>query len=371
LVLTINGTTYAVKPIAADPSVAIRAFRLRKADGTVYDVAQAVHGLTCDCPDFIFNRDGIDPDGCKDVHISNCTIETGDDALVFYSGHSYGPPRPCENITVTNCRLSSSSSALKFCDGNENAIRNVTIENCVITGSNRGIAFMVFDGGVLENVIISNVTVECQPFDWFWWGDGDPIHFNCIQRGEIDPNVAKLPQPPVGVIRNVLLRNVFARGAGRNLIHGHPESPLEDITLENVRLVIADDAGAPLHKAGHALAIENARHFTLKDVEVVWETTLADQWGSAVSAENARDLTLDGLAVRPAQTGTGAPAIALKNVDGALIKNSRAAPGTGAFVRVAGQGSRDITLWANDTRAARAAFQCEDGASPGIVREQP
>lgn len=28
--------------------------------------------------------DGIDPDGCKDLQISNCTIETGDDALVFY-----------------------------------------------------------------------------------------------------------------------------------------------------------------------------------------------------------------------------------------------------------------------------------------------
>ncbi len=139
--------------------------------------------------------DGIDPDGCRDVRISNCTIETGDDALVFYSGHSYGPARACENITVTNCRLSSASSALKFCDGNEVAIRNVVVDNCVITGSNRGIAFMVFDGGVLENVIVSNCTVECRPFDWFWWGDADPIHFNCIQRGEIDPNVARTQQP--------------------------------------------------------------------------------------------------------------------------------------------------------------------------------
>jgi polygalacturonase len=34
--------------------------------------------------------DGIDPDGCKDVRISNCTIETGDDALVFYSMDWFG-----------------------------------------------------------------------------------------------------------------------------------------------------------------------------------------------------------------------------------------------------------------------------------------
>ena len=62
--------------------------------------------------------DGIDPDGCRDVRIANCTIETGDDAIVFYSYTIYGPALPCENITVTNCRLSSSSSAIKFCDCN-------------------------------------------------------------------------------------------------------------------------------------------------------------------------------------------------------------------------------------------------------------
>ncbi|MCK7482465.1 MAG: hypothetical protein M0C28_39095 [Candidatus Moduliflexus flocculans] len=33
------------------------------------------------------------------------TIETGDDALVFYSMDWFGPALPCENITVTNCRL--------------------------------------------------------------------------------------------------------------------------------------------------------------------------------------------------------------------------------------------------------------------------
>jgi polygalacturonase len=62
--------------------------------------------------------DGIDPDGCQDVRIANSTIETGDDAIVFYSTDNWGPVLPTENVTVTNCRLSSSSSAIKFCDGN-------------------------------------------------------------------------------------------------------------------------------------------------------------------------------------------------------------------------------------------------------------
>src|SRR2546429_8427772 len=54
--------------------------------------------------------DGIDPDGCKDVVIANSVIETGDDAIVFYSSGASGfPPKASENITITNCRLSSSS----------------------------------------------------------------------------------------------------------------------------------------------------------------------------------------------------------------------------------------------------------------------
>src|SRR5215831_867746 len=169
--------------------------------------------------------DGIDPDGCQDVHISNSTIETGDDAIVFYSSGIWGPALPTENVTVTNCRLSSSSSALKFCDGNRNAVRRVAVDNVVITNSNRGLAFMVFDGGVVEDVVISNVTIETHRFDWFWWGDGDPIHFNIKRRSEID-GVKREGERRAGIIRNVTLRNILAHGEGTSFIEGHPDSPL-------------------------------------------------------------------------------------------------------------------------------------------------
>jgi hypothetical protein len=67
LTLTINGTTYALRRIPCAPGAARRAFRLRKANGTTYHVAATVHGAVCDCPDFTFHRDGIDPQGCKHV----------------------------------------------------------------------------------------------------------------------------------------------------------------------------------------------------------------------------------------------------------------------------------------------------------------
>lgn len=58
---------YTFRPNRADSFAATKAFRLRKADGTAYDVAQTVHGHTCDCPDRVFHRDGLDPTGCKHI----------------------------------------------------------------------------------------------------------------------------------------------------------------------------------------------------------------------------------------------------------------------------------------------------------------
>ena len=272
--------------------------------------------------------DGIDPDGCKDVRISNCTIVTGDDALVFYSSSIFGPARPCENITVTNCRLSSASSALKFCDGNQNAIRNVVIDNCVITDSNRGIAFMVFDGGIVENVVISNLTIECKRFDWFWWGDGDPLHFNLIRRSEIDPNIDKTKEPPIGAMRNILLRNIFARGIGACLIHGSPDALLENVTLENIRLQIASDAASPLQKSENALTIENANGLRLKEFEIAWETPVAPAFQRAMKIHNVHGLTLDGV-IAPSvpnegrDPGSGTPGVVMEKVDGLEIRNGR------------------------------------------------
>jgi len=67
LFLTINRSVYLVEPLDCGPGTAERAFRLNKTDGTLYDVAQTSTGAQCDCPDFIFRRDGLDPSGCKHV----------------------------------------------------------------------------------------------------------------------------------------------------------------------------------------------------------------------------------------------------------------------------------------------------------------
>ncbi len=312
--------------------------------------------------------DGIDPDGCKDVRISNSTIETGDDALVFYSSDAYGPALPCENITVTNCRLSSASSALKFVDGNLTSIRKVTVDNCVITSSNRGIAFMVFNKGYVSDVVLSNLTIETTGFDWYWWGDADPIHFNIKRLSEIDPKRPREKDPPMGAIRNVMIRNLIARGKGSCMINGHPESWLEGISLENVKLFLSADPASPLQKAVHAMKFRWARDLRLKDVEVVWEKPESEKWENALYVEDIQGLEIEGFSGRQAKPGTDLPAVVLNQVDDVVIRNSRSREGTTVFLRVMGDKSRGVVLLNNDLRKAKVPYRVDGGARINEVK---
>jgi hypothetical protein len=67
LVLRIQETAYGVDHVPCAPDAARRLYRLRKPDGTWYDVVQTEYGPECDCPDFIYRRAGLDPSGCKHV----------------------------------------------------------------------------------------------------------------------------------------------------------------------------------------------------------------------------------------------------------------------------------------------------------------
>jgi len=314
--------------------------------------------------------DGIDPDSCRDVFIANSTIETGDDAIVFYSSSaSGGPPKACENIAITNCRLSSSSSAIKFCDGNSVAVRNVTIDNCVITHSNRGIAFMVYDGGVVENVVISNIVINTNRFDWFWWGNGDPIYFTVQRRSESLGLPLKPDEPPAGAIRHVIVRNIIAHGQGSCLILGHPDSWLDDVSLENIKLYMATDPSAAYDRSVHALYFQYAKNLRVKDVQVQWEKPESAKWQSALYFQDIRGLKLEGFSGAPAKAESDHPAVVLDQVDGATIVDSTTPPGTKIFLEVKGAKSRNIHLNGNSLQAARIPLQIDKEVHAGTVKE--
>ena len=167
------------------------------------------------------------------------------------------------------------------------------IDNLVITDSNRGIAFMVFDGGIVEDVVMSNITIDTKRFDWFWWGDGDPLHFNIKRRNEVDGTPPKEKEPAAGSIRNVLLRNIIAHGQGASAINGHPDSWLNGIQFEGVKLFVGSDPKAAFESNGarHCGLRYARKRVVLRDFEIHWEKPAAASWQRPMSMEDVEGIS--------------------------------------------------------------------------------
>jgi len=313
-------------------------------------------------------EDGIDPDGCKDVLIKNSVIETGDDAIVLWSSNIWGPARVCENITVTNCRLSSASSAFKFCDGNSAGVRNVLVSNVIISNSNRGISIMNFDGGFVRDVLFSNVTVDTRRFQWFWWGDGEPFHINLIRRHQIMGQQPGPNEPPAGVIRDVKLQNIIARGKGSSVLKGHPDSWLEGIDMENVKLYLSADPKADYNKGNAAMKIRWARNFKMRNVEVLWEDPIPQNWQNALDFQDVSGIELDNVSARQSRTGETAPAVTFDQAQDVVVRNSRPQEGTGTFLNFKGDKTQRVVLRDNDFRRAKVPYRAEKTVKAGEIR---
>jgi hypothetical protein len=302
--------------------------------------------------------DGIDIDGCNDVHISNSRIETGDDCIAIFAAK-----RAAENITIVNCHFSSASAAIKFTEGVAVAARNVVIDNCVITDTNRGITLQIESGGTIEDVIISNITMHLHRFDWFWAGDANAFNFFIGTPSEWNHEPPKPTDPGPGLIRNVMIRNIIAHVQGSSRISGHRTRPLEGVTFEGIRLFLSTDPKSPYDTSVHALKFQYAKNLKVKDVQVVWENPALDKWQSALYFEDVDGLELADFTGRQASLERDVPAVVLDKVTGARLVNCQAAEGTSTFLEVSGTQSRSTALLGNDLRKAKVPFRFEKGAA--------
>ena len=170
------------------------------------------------------NNDGIDIDCSQRVRISDCDINSGDDAIVLKATAS----RPCRDIVVTNCTLKTHCNALKLGTESNGGFDNIAVSNCTIFDTRlSGIAVEMVDGGALNRVTFSNIVMT---------NVGAPIFVRLGNRAR--PFLENGPKPGMGSLRNVVISNVQATGAGKVgcSITGLVGHPAEDITLDNIRL---------------------------------------------------------------------------------------------------------------------------------------
>jgi hypothetical protein len=202
---------------------------------------------------------------------------------------------------------------------------------------------MVFDGGYVSDVVISDLTIDCVRHDWFWWGDGDPFHFNIKRRSEVHPQVNWENEPPAGSIRNVKLQNIIAHGKGSSLINGHPMSWLDGVTLENIKLFLSDDPSAPIQKVEHALKFRWARNLKIRGLEIVWEKPESDRWESALCFEDIRTSKWrSSPAGRACRARLDPPSVSIRSRG--PLPPEPGGPETEVFLDIRGEHSRAIYL---------------------------
>ena len=320
------------------------------------------------------NTDGINPDSCRNVRISNCHVDVGDDCITIKSGSEHedqGKLAPCENITITNCTMMHGHGGVVIGSEMSGGVRNVVISNCVFTGTDRGIRFKSRRGrgGVVEDIRVSNIVmvdVLC-PLSI-------NLYYGCGAWG--DESVSdKLPRPVTDgtpCFRRIHLSQITARQVkyAAGFLYGLAEMPVEDIAISDVSISMAPGAEAgypdmaddlePMGQAG--FFIRNAVRLRLHNVEVT------GQLGPALSVADASDVEV--LACTSPTPPPDGPVVCLENVQGAFVHGCQARAGTGVFLRVEGQKTREIALSGNYlARAARPIDVSGEVPAGSVVKE--
>ncbi len=212
-------------------------------------LATGVDNFTIDNLKVDTNRDGFDLDNCRNLRISNCSVNApNDDAIVLKSSYALGELRSCENITITGCQVSGwdvgsfldgtykrtmdkapdrdgPTGRIKFGTESNGGFKNITISNCVFVRS-RGLALESVDGAIIEDIAISNITMREVSNSAIF-----------LRLG----NRARGPEgTPVGAIRRVTISHVVASDVDARypiIIAGLPGHPIEDVKLSDIRVV--------------------------------------------------------------------------------------------------------------------------------------
>jgi polygalacturonase len=261
-------------PKAETPGVANKAIALKNCRNVLLRDFSILHGghfgilatgvdnLHIDSLKIDTNRDGIDVDCCRNVRISNCSINSPwDDAICPKSSFALGYARSTEFLTIDNCYVTGTyeegtmldgtwkrfapgakvdrNGRIKFGTESNGGFRHVTVSNCIFDGC-LGLALESVDGALLEDIVITNITMRDVV--------SAPIFMRLGARMRGPAGVA------VGTLRRILISNLVCSNADSSvcsIISGIPGHPIEDVKLENI--VIEHQGGGAAESAWRQL----------------------------------------------------------------------------------------------------------------------
>ena len=205
-------------------------------------LATGVDNLTIDNLVIDTVRDGIDIDCCRNVRVSNCTVNSPyDDGICPKSSFALGHARPTENLTISNCYVTGAYAVgsvinatwkpigriftiphgrIKLGTESNGGFRNITISNCVFDGG-QGFALESLDGAVVEDITFTGITMRGILTA--------PLFLRLGARMRGPAGVA------VGTMKRVILSNITSSGSSRlpSILAGVPGHLIEDVKISD------------------------------------------------------------------------------------------------------------------------------------------
>ena len=219
-------------------------------------LATGVDNLTIDNLLIDTNRDGIDIDCCRNVRISNCSVNSPfDDAICPKSSFALGYARTTENVTISNCYVTGAyevgtmlhgtwkrwpsdkaeqakvlpyfpeefNGSIKLGTESNGGFKNIAISNCAFDGS-KGFALESSDGAVVEDITFTGITMrDCTNTPLF-------LRLGSRMRG---PKGAKVGTMKRVIMSDIVCSNSVSRLGGGGIIAGIPGYPIEDIKIHD------------------------------------------------------------------------------------------------------------------------------------------
>jgi len=255
-------------PTAETPGVANKAIALKNCynvnlrdfsilhGGHFGILATGVDNLTIDNLVIDTNRDGMDIDCCRNVRVSNCSVNSPyDDGICPKSSFALGYARTTEFVTISNCFVSGmvegtlldgtfkpfgGCGRIKCGTESNGGFRNITISNCVFYDCH-GLALESEDGALLEDVTITNISMR-NVID-------APLFLRLGSRMRGPAGMA------VGTLKRITISNVISSGTRSkisSIVSGVPGHAVEDLKLSNIQ--IEHEGGGTTAQAALTLA---------------------------------------------------------------------------------------------------------------------
>ncbi len=263
------------------------------------------------------NNDGIDPDSSRNILVEHCVFDTGDDCLVLKSGYNedgWRAAKPTENVIMRWCASKRGHGGLVIGSEMSGDVRNVYMHDCNFEGTDRALRIKSRRGrgGVVENVWVENIVVKDMQYE---------VVILNMDYGA-DKNALTNERAPL--FRNINVKDVYGDGAPMAIrIVGLPDSPIENVRFENIRI-----------KSTEGVLCRNAKDLHFKNIDI------SPAKGAVFTFDNVSDVT---------------------------IQAASAASGASLFVKVDDPKSKGIVIRDSNLSIARETVELGEGVAPKTV----